>query len=269
MEIFNFNNLVNNRKLKDKELIVTIGVFDGFHIAHQRIVDRMLEKKKAFNNAFTLVITFSINPKPRCDKNIDTLRLREENLEKKGIDYLAVIDFSPVFAKISGGSFIEMLTRVGTLKAIVVGDDFSCGNPSSTVSAKGLDAYFKKLKVSVQVEIMQAILTEGGEKISSTLVRRVIDNGEVGCIPYLTGRNYRVDILNKPFNTSFSNTVFSKASIHQLLPPVGEYNAMVLLKGSKKEVKVSITVDSLILYCSFSEDDVALLDSIYFLEKKK
>ena len=101
----------------------------------------------------------------------------------------------------------------------MVGEDFRFGNPKDSASAYDLDSMFRLRGAQCRVEIEKAILTEGGEKISSTLVRRVIEKGETGCIPSLIGRKYRIDLMPCPFKFEEDALVFGRDSIHQLLPP--------------------------------------------------
>ena len=223
MKEYDFISLLNSKELKDKEAVITIGVFDGVHLGHQTLIKRVKEESIKLPSSISMVITFSSNPKPGKFRNIDTLRLRKEEVEKEGIDAFVVIDFSHEFSMISASGFIEMLTSLTTPKTVVVGEDFRFGNPSSSASAQDLGSIFHSLGIDTKVIIEKAILTEGGEKISSTLVRRVIEKGETGCIPSLIGRKYRVDLMPCPFRLEDGALVYGKDSIHQLLPPPGVY----------------------------------------------
>lgn len=273
MKIYSFDEVLSSA-LRGRDVILTIGVFDGFHLGHQALIEKMMEKKTLYTEAETVLITFSVNPKTKFPKNVDTLRLREENAAKTGVDSFVIIDFSSDFSKISACGFVEMLLSSFNPVAVVVGEDFRFGSPSSSASAYDLDSLFLSCGKKVDVTIMQSILTEGGEKISSTLVRRVIENGDVECISALTGRNYRVDLMPIPHSFDSGALVLPPSSIQQLLPPPGVYGASLeLLDGrcipviallSKSEVRlegVNGKLESLV-----SEEEG--MDSIYFLEKK-
>ena len=223
MKEYDFLSLLKSQELKNTEAVITIGVFDGFHLGHRTLIKKVKEESNKIPSSISMVITFSSNPKPGKFRNIDTLRLRKEEVEKEGIDAFVVIDFSHEFSMISASGFIEMLTSLTTPKTVVVGEDFRFGNPSSSASAQDLGSIFKSIGIDTKVIIEKAILTEGGEKISSTLVRRVIEKGETGCIPSLIGRKYRVDLMPCPFRLEDGALVYGKDSIHQLLPPPGVY----------------------------------------------
>ena len=275
MTVLSFSDLIEKKPLLDKDVILTIGVFDGFHKGHQALVRRMNEIASGIPGSRKVLITFSRNPKTESPKNIDTLRLREENAEKNGVDFFVIIDFSRDFSKTSACGFIEMLSSSFNPVAVVVGEDFRFGNPSSGAAAADLDGLFRKYGKEVRVEIMQSILTEGGEKISSTLVRRVIEKGEVECISALTGRSYRVDLMPVPYSIESGALVMCRSSIQQLLPPPGVYGAglafpddhLYQVTAHVSETGVAVTGEGDSERAMTGEGKHA--ESIYFMEKKE
>ncbi|MGN0831767.1 MAG: FAD synthetase family protein [Candidatus Ornithospirochaeta sp.] len=274
MKEYDFISLLNSKELKDKEAVITIGVFDGVHLGHQTLIKRVKEESIKLPSSISMVITFSSNPKPGKFRNIDTLRLRKEEVEKEGIDAFVVIDFSHEFSMISASGFIEMLTSLTTPKTVVVGEDFRFGNPSSSASAQDLGSIFHSLGIDTKVIIEKAILTEGGEKISSTLVRRVIEKGETGCIPSLIGRKYRVDLMPCPFRLEDGALVYGKDSIHQLLPPPGVYEVESLDESGLICNGLCNVEDDYLRFKPTDKDKTELstcslpLDSIFFGERK-
>ena len=274
MKEYDFISLLNSKELKDKEAVITIGVFDGVHLGHQTLIKRVKEESIKLPSSISMVITFSSNPKPGKFRNIDTLRLRKEEVEKEGIDAFVVIDFSYEFSMISASGFIEMLTSLTTPKTVVVGEDFRFGNPSSSASAQDLGSIFHSLGIDTKVIIEKAILTEGGEKISSTLVRRVIEKGETGCIPSLIGRKYRVDLMPCPFRLEDGALVYGKDSIHQLLPPPGVYEVESLDESGLICNGLCYVEDDNLRFKPTDKDKTELstcslpLDSIFFGERK-
>lgn len=275
MTVLSFSDLIEKKPLLDKDVILTIGVFDGFHKGHQALVRRMNEIASGIPGSRKVLITFSRNPKTESPKNIDTLRLREENAEKNGVDFFVIIDFSRDFSKTSACGFIEMLSSSFNPVAVVVGEDFRFGNPSSGAAASDLDGLFRKFGKEVRVEIMQSILTEGGEKISSTLVRRVIEKGEVECISALTGRSYRVDLMPVPYSIESGALVMCRSSIQQLLPPPGVYGAGLAFPDNHLYLVRAVVDDTTVVVTGEGEEEKAMTgegthaESIYFMEKKE
>ena len=274
MREYDFVSLLKSKELKNKKAVITIGVFDGVHLGHQTLIKRVKEESLKIPSSTSMVITFSSNPKPGKFRNIDTLRLRKEEVEKEGIDAFVVIDFSHEFSMISASGFIEMLTSLTTPETVVVGEDFRFGNPSSSASAQDLGSIFKSIGIDTKVIIEKAILTEGGEKISSTLVRRVIEKGETGCIPSLIGRKYRVDLMPCPFRLEDGALVYGKDSIHQLLPPPGVYEVESLDESGLICNGLCYVEDDNLRFKPTDKDKTELstcslpLDSIFFGERK-
>ncbi len=275
MRTISFEELIESKMLLRKKSILTIGVFDGMHKGHQRLLGDMALLSDKYFPSTRVLITFSINPKTDQPKNVDTLRLRRLNAEKMGVDYFVIIDFSSNFSKISASGFIKMISSSLNPVAIVVGEDFRFGCPRFSASCLDLENLFKEYGKRVEVLIEKSILTEGGERISSTLVRRVIENGEVGCIPSLTGRNYRVDLMPITYSLDSNSLVISSSSIQQLLPPPGVYwGELRVFSGKKGKVRILLEKKRVVI-TSFEEDIFSLLeddgqlDSICFLEKEK
>ena len=274
METYDFQSLLSSGILKDRKAALTIGVFDGTHKGHQKLIERVVEEAEKEKDCISLVITFSINPKPGIPSNIDTIRLREEEIKKMGVNSFVVIDFSPEFSRISASGFIDMITSLCIPRILVVGEDFRFGNPKDSASAYDLDSMFRLRGAQCRVEIEKAILTEGGEKISSTLVRRVIEKGETGCIPSLIGRMYRVDLMPCPFRLEDDALVYGRDSIHQLLPPPGVYEADGLDASGLICKGLCFVDDNILRFKPTDTEKEGLsmnnlpLDSIFFGERK-
>ena len=274
MKRYDFNSLLYTKELSDKEACVTIGVFDGFHLGHKALIERVKKESRKIESSISVVITFSTNPKPGKMRNIDTLRLREEVMSKEGIDAFVVIDFSHEFSMITASGFLNLLYKIMKPRVLVVGEDFRFGNPSSSATAQDLEHMLSLSGCDAKVIIEKSILTEGGEKISSTLVRRVIEKGETGCIPSLIGRKYRVDLMPCPFRFDNGILVYSRDSIHQLLPPPGVYDSNVLLRNGFIVEGVCRMDDSSMCFIPYINEDNKknsedlLLDSIFFGEQK-
>ena len=274
MKEYIFQKLLESGELKDKEAVITIGVFDGVHLGHRTLLKKVKEESGRIPGSISLLITFSSNPKPGKFRNIDTLRLRKEEVKKEGFDAFVVIDFSTEFSMISASGFIKMLASMMIPKVLVVGDDFRFGNPSSSASAQDLGKMLYDLGMDTKVIIEKAILTEGGEKISSTLVRRVIEKGETGCIPSLIGRKYRIDLMPCPFKFEEDALVFGRDSIHQLLPPPGVYEVESLDESGLICNGLCYVEDDNLRFKPTDKDKTELstcslpLDSIFFGERK-
>ncbi len=273
MELYDFNDLVVKKVKRNKDILLTIGVFEAFHKGHQAIMESLLEEKRLYPNSETMTITFSTNPKPGREGAIDTLRLREENLALYEIDSCITIDFSQQFSKISAREFLEMILSSMNLKAIVVGEDFRFGNPSEAASAYDLVPMLSKTNSSAKVKIVAPILMEGGEKISSTLLRKMIKDGKLEEFPKLSSQYYTLDLLERPYSFDGGKLAYRTEDIHQLLPPQGVYEGKLILKDKtciavELEIKNSSMLITSVPDKSFSGNPMFKIEKL-LLEKRK
>ncbi|MDD5730183.1 MAG: riboflavin biosynthesis protein RibF [Candidatus Omnitrophica bacterium] len=219
-------------RLKDikkfKDPVVAIGVFDGLHIAHQRILNEA--KKQALRiNGKSLVLTFWPHPKRRF--SIYSLAHRLRLISELGIDACVVIKFDKAFSRMSPGDFIKKILaqRIGA-RFIYVGENFRFGrNAAGSVETleefSGL--YGFKLKVFKPMR-------SGGRKISSTYIRELIISGKLDKARRLLLRP--VSVFGKVIKgTGLARRLgFPTANIrphHEILPPPGIYAVRVLLDG--------------------------------------
>ncbi len=115
------------------EAVVTIGTFDGVHIGHQKIIQRLKEIATA-NNGEVVVLTFF--PHPRMvlfpdDHGLQLLNTLDEKkllLEQYGVDHLIVHPFSKQFSRLSSTEFVRdiLVNKLG-VKKLVIGYDHHFG----------------------------------------------------------------------------------------------------------------------------------------------
>ena len=222
---------------------VSIGSFDGLHKGHCALLKRLMEQGK--NLALPCgVVTFASPPRylfhslpPSC---ISTLRLKRENLEKLGLDFVILVDFSLDFAKMTGDSFVELLKKYINLKYLLVGEDFRFGRKRSSSIEDILELSFK---FSFSFEAFSNLCGEEGEhKISSSFIREAIYEGDIKEISNLLQDGVSVDLLGaKPLCMGKRKLGFSKEDLQQVLPKEGEFLGGVrLCDGSEQEVRVLI-----------------------------
>ena len=232
MEIYDFGRLLSSGLLKDRRTVFSIGVFDGVHRGHHAILSA-LKAKAADENAVSLAITFSSNPKKGSTGNLDTLRLRSLYIESFGIDFLAVIDFSTEFSKITACGFASLLSELCDPVAAVFGSDFRFGSPESQKSGADMPELLAACGRTCSVYIVDSVLDDDGVRISSTRLREMIEKGELGTFLKLSGQFYRVDLVPIPYRSCSGELIISRASIHQLLPPLGTYDTRLLASDGR------------------------------------
>ncbi len=173
--------------------VATIGAFDGLHLGHRHILGRVREIA-AERGLPALAFSFDPTPKEffsRGAKPARLMRFREkiEALDELGMDVFFCPRFNAAMARMSPDEFIEKLL-MGTLrvKHIVVGDDFRFAHQRAG-SVENLRARATELGYSV--EKVSSVL-EGDQRVSSSVVRELLEAGRCDEAAQLLGRPYRM-----------------------------------------------------------------------------
>lgn len=175
----------------NKKTVVTLGTFDGVHLGHQKIINRLLNSV-SHDDLESVVLTFSQHPRTvlYADDKIKLLNTNEEKislLEKKGIDNLIIHPFDMAFYELSGEEFVKnILVDKLNIQKIIIGYDHRFGkNRSSDIHDL---IYFGK-KYHFDVEQISA--KEIDEiSISSTKIRNAILMGDIALANQYLGYNY-------------------------------------------------------------------------------
>ncbi len=171
---------------------VTVGIFDGVHVAHRLILDELKRKAKEYSAA-SVVVTFDKHPceviaPERYGKEVFLLTTLDEKIalmDKIGIDYLVVLPFTKEFAALSYADFIEnKIVKYLHPKLFLVGFNHNFGSNRT--------GNFEKLeelaaKHGFEADIFPEQYFENGQ-VSSTEIRRLIRAGETARAERLLGR---------------------------------------------------------------------------------
>lgn len=170
---------------------MTLGTFDGVHLGHQKIIDRLLTSA-AKNNLESVVLTFSQHPRAvlHVDSNIKLLNSNEEKialLEKKGIDNLIIHPFDSQFSGLTGEEFVRtVLVGKLNIQKIIIGYDHRFGkNRNSNID--DLIIYGKQYGFEVEQISAKEI---NAVSISSTKIRNAITEGEITLANKYLGYHY-------------------------------------------------------------------------------
>ena len=173
--------------------VLCAGVFDGVHLAHQRLAGRTVEA--AGETGTSIVFTFANHPlsvlaPPYVPLMLSTSSRKRELLEATGIGVLAMVPFDAALAAMSPEAFVsDVLVGRFRVDRLVVGFDFRFGNQGAghveTLEHLGKTHGF-------HVETL-APVREGEWVVSSTRVRELIDEGRLRDAEKLLGRPYEVE----------------------------------------------------------------------------
>ena len=137
----------------------------------------------------TAVMSFDVHPlcvlKGEKRQSIITLEEKKELLEEMGIDYLLVIHFTKEVAALSPQAFIDEYLNKLPLKRLVCGYDFHFGDHNS-----GNIEDLKKQ--SFDLIVKDAVMYNETEKVSSTLIKKLMDQGMIAEVNTLLDRPYQV-----------------------------------------------------------------------------
>jgi riboflavin kinase/FMN adenylyltransferase len=190
MEVFEGIESIR-RNLKNP--VLAIGNFDGVHRGHQVLFRKAKEWAERLSGE-SVVITFHPHPLQVLSPGealvfITPHERKLELIALCGIDVAIVVPFSTQFARISAGDFVRTLLvdRIGT-KAIVVGPDYRFG-----YGRVGDIEFLKRMgnDYGFRVETVSGVEIDG-TVVSSTLIRQLIQEGDVGEANRLLGRPYEI-----------------------------------------------------------------------------
>ena len=173
-----YNDIV---KLNINNPSVTIGVFDGLHLGHLKLIENTINEAKNING-YSIIITFYPHPRLIIDniahqiKILTTLEEKQILLEKYGVDYLIIIPFTKKFARLSSKKFIKkyLIEKINA-HSVIIGYNHHFGK-----DREGDHNTFLELaeKYKIKVNKIDA-LTIDGIKISSTIIRKEIIEGNI------------------------------------------------------------------------------------------
>ncbi len=219
-----------NKIKKSKKPVVALGVFDGVHIGHQRILRATVDKARRIKGT-SIVVTFS--PHPQKEGSIYSLEHRLKLISEVGIDICIVIAFNKRFSQIPAEDFIkDILVNKISVRYIYVGRNFRFGKQARG-NFKTLNRlshiYNFKLKVFDIIKI-------NNQPISSTYIRRLITRGKLNAAGKLLSRP--VSVLGTVIRgTSLASRLgFPTANInphHEVLPPSGIYAVSAIFNNKK------------------------------------
>lgn len=164
--------------------VVTVGSYDGVHRGHRALIERLVAEARAAGGE-SIVLTF--NPHPRVTlgrgeglRLLTTLDEKIALLGELGVDNVIVIPFDQAFSALTGAEFVDryLIGRVGA-ETLVAGYNHRFGHDRldcDTLAASG------RLRI-VKVEPC----TVDGQRVSSTLIRRLLEEGKTAEAARLRG----------------------------------------------------------------------------------
>ena len=225
---------IEGTEFKYKNTAITLGKFDGIHLGHQLLLNKILEQKS--KGMTSVMFTFSSHPQNFfLHKNMEMIYTLEEKrilLDKWGLDVLISFPFTQKTASIKAYDFVKDFL-IGKLdgKVIVVGKDFRFGH-----NREGDVELLKELSKEFNFELVVFDKRQLKDQIvSSTIIRKALQEGNLEYGNQLLGKPFtiigKVEHWRKIGRTLGFPTTNISPTANKLLPPSGVYASNTKIKG--------------------------------------
>jgi riboflavin kinase/FMN adenylyltransferase len=173
--------------------VVTVGAFDGMHVAHRRILDILVEKTKAIGGR-SVVITFKPHPQEILGKHSVELLMTEEDrvgmMSDAGIDEICLLHFDRDFSLVTAEDFLVKLVdkKIG-LHELVLGYNHTFGH-----KAQGTVGFARNVgeRIGFEVDFVDKVVIDG-MIVSSSNIRRLLKEGNTSLANQMLGRSYALE----------------------------------------------------------------------------
>ena len=217
-----------NQIKKYRRPVIALGVFDGVHVGHQKILKAAADKARAIKGT-SIVITFW--PHPQKEESLISLEHRLRLIKELGINVCIVLNFSQKFSAISADDFIKnILAKKLGVNYLYVGRNFRFGR-----GARGDFRLLQKLSLSYCFRLeLFPVVKINRQPVSSTQIRALIKKGKLKAAERLLGRPVGI------FGTIIKGAAvarvlgFPTANIdphHEVIPPSGVYAVKVVFNN--------------------------------------
>jgi riboflavin kinase/FMN adenylyltransferase len=225
--------------------VATIGMFDGVHRGHQKIIGRAVQKAKDAGLP-SVVLTFDPHPsevvRPGSHPPVLTSgRRKAEIFTAMGVDVLCVLPFTLEFSRLGPAEFVHVvLVERLHCAAVVVGENFRFGHRAAgdVTMLQSLGSSFGFVTEGVP------LLRDGDVTISSTYVRACVDAGDVRSATAALGREHRLDGIVVRGDGRGRQLGYPTANVHTepyaAVPADGVYAGRVVLADRRLQAAISV-----------------------------
>jgi riboflavin kinase/FMN adenylyltransferase len=216
--------------------VVTIGNFDGIHLAHRDLLGKVVDEAQK-RQCSGVVLTFEphpqkvLHPERKPFYLLTTLEERLKLIEGLGIDAVVLIEFTQDFAKTTAEEFVRgILWDKLHLEKLIIGHDTAFGNRKS-----GNEDFLRGMgrALGFDVEAIDAVQMDG-VVVSSTSVRHTLLEGDVRRAMKLLGRPYNLGgtvVKGYRRGSEIGIPTANIASEKELIPALGVYAVIAELDG--------------------------------------
>ncbi len=176
-----------------KDMLLTIGVFDGVHLGHKYLLSQLTEQARQ-QDLLSGVVTFRQHPQEVLSPQaglpfLTDLAERTSLLKNEGVEAIITLSFTSELAQLSARQFVSLLKRYLRMRGLVVGPDFTLGrNRAGNIDSLRTLGQDMNFTVTVIPPIMI-----NGEVVSSTAIRNALANGDMKRVLNLAGRPFSLN----------------------------------------------------------------------------
>ncbi|MFC1904704.1 bifunctional riboflavin kinase/FAD synthetase [Chloroflexota bacterium] len=228
----------------NKDALLAVGVFDGFHLGHKYLISQLVERAKQ-QNLLSGVVTFQQHPRgilsPRTKLSFLTnLTERVNLLKNEGVEVIVALSFTRELAELTARQFVGLLKKYLRMRGMVIGPDFALGQNREgnidTLRTLGEDMGFS-------VTMVPPIMING-EMVSSTNIRKAIADGDIKKAVRLIGHSFSlqgrvITGVGRGMELGFP-TANLDINSEQILPADGVYATRAYIDGKPYQSMTNI-----------------------------
>jgi riboflavin kinase/FMN adenylyltransferase len=212
--------------LRERRTRLTIGVFDGVHLGHRRIMSAIADENgPGTGRPLAAVVTFRRPPAHLLGRSdvpglILSLPQKLRRFAALGVGAIVLIDFSDEISTLAGRDFIDLLRGRLAIERIVVGPNFRFGKN------RGADVHDLEAMLAASPTAVQAIepVRHRGEIVSSSRIRRAVREGALEEAAAMLGAPHELDLAGVAAVRESPGVLrLSRAEVPQVLPAAGTY----------------------------------------------
>ena len=187
-----FHHLSRRVRPETTGSVLAIGIFDGFHRGHQKIIKKV-KAEASLKGVAAGVLSFSPHPEKALNgrpiKMIQTLEQRLQSFERAGLDFCLLFDLDNGLSRLSGEEFARQIIKDSLgIQQVVVGRNFRFGHQRQC----GVDDLKKFGHLfGFKVTVLEPARS-GGRPISSSLIRKLLESGRIEEANKLLGHPYGI-----------------------------------------------------------------------------
>ena len=222
-----------------KDMLLTIGVFDGVHLGHKYLLSQLTERARQ-QDLLSGVVTFRQHPQevlaPQTELPFLTnLAERTDLLKSEGVEAIVTLFFTSELARLSARQFVGLLKKYLRMRGLVVGPDFTLGRDrEGSVDNLGTLGQDMDFTITVVPPVMV-----NGEVVSSTAIRKALAGGDIKKVLNLAGHPFSLSGCvtggtGRGLGLGFPTANLAVAP-EQALPADGVYATLAYIDGKTFE----------------------------------